>query len=570
MVNPGNVVSKNSLKEDFPMFGGLKISICSVLVFALVLGLFPATGAADPSLVGWYQLEDNADDSSGYDNHGTAQGGPLWTNGPSGYGRAIELDGVDDYVEVPHNAVLTVDSEVTVMAWIKAGRHTGPGGAAWQAILTKGNSSRSYSLYTTSSGNLHFSTAGVGSTSSSTVPLNEWAHVAAMVVGGVHRYYINGAFAGEGGSGVVLPGAADTETVLLGASHEADREFLGLMDDARIYNRSLTEAEIQPLAMQYGTSNPIPEDGSDVAPQVWGDNVYMILDYTLAVGATTHTAYFSDNIQEVIDRNPDNSLGSTPPWPLVDENAFVVGYDHEAIEEFARAPLVLGTTYYWCVDASDGITTWLGSVWRFTVMPPYAWGPTPPDGAEMVPTETTLSWKLGDVETDGYTVRYLLYVGTDEAAIEAIANGDVAAPEYVGTIELASYDITDLEGETLHFWRVDTRLQEALPPFPITYETGEVWSFETLPEVPEVNIVEVDLVGWWKLDGDITFWMAFDSSGYKNHGEFYGDPTFVPGHMDNALDLDGVDDWWRSRPPPESAATIRERLPAGQSPTVRP
>ena len=544
MVNPRNVVSNNSLKEDFPMFAGLKISICSVLAFALVLGLFPATGAADPSLVGWYQFENNADDSSDYANHGTAQGGPLWTNGPSGYGRAIEFDGVDDYVEVPHNAVLTVDSEVTVMAWIKAGRHSGPGGAAWQAILTKGNSSRSYSLYTTSGGYLHFSTAGVGTTSTTIVPLDEWVHVTAMVVGGAHRYYINGIAAGEGGSGIVLPGAADTETVLLGDSHEADREFLGLMDDARIYNRALTEPEIQPLAMQYGTSNPIPEDGSDVAPQVWGDNVYMMLDYTLAVGATTHTGYFSDVEQNVIDRNPDNSLGSTPPWPSVDDNAFVVGYDYEAIEEFAREPLVFGTTYYWCVDASDGVTTWLGNVWSFTVMPPYAWGPTPPDGAEMVPTETTLSWNLGDLVTDGYSVRYVLYIGTDKAAVEAIAAGNLTAPEYVGAlIEPTSFDITGLEGETEIFWRVDTRRMESLPPFPITYEKGVVWSFETLPVPPDVDIVDEDLVGWWKLDGDVVEYWIFDSSGYGNHGEPRGDPTYGPGKIDNAIELDGDGDW---------------------------
>ncbi len=124
----------------------------------------------------------------------------------AGYGgNALAFDGVDDYVEIPHAASLTVSTEVTVMAWINTSRYRGGpvGGADWQAILAKSNDPRSYSFYTYTDGTLHFSTtsggAYVGSNSTGTVPLSEWVHVAAMVIGGRHRYYINGEPAGEGG-----------------------------------------------------------------------------------------------------------------------------------------------------------------------------------------------------------------------------------------------------------------------------------------------------------------------------------------------------------------------------------
>jgi len=228
--------------------------------------------------------------------------------------------------------------------------------------------------------------------------------------------------------------------------------------------------------------DPSPADGSNAGPEYYPPNVYMMLDYTPGDGAITHTAYFSDVEQDVIDRNPAKSLGSTPPWPAVSETAFVVGYDDVSIVEYARTPLVAGTTYYWCIDEFDGVDTWSGNVWRFTVMPEHAWGPTPEDGAEMVPADLTLTWNLGDLETSGYSVRYILYIGTDEAAIEAIAAGSTTAPEYVGApIEPTSFDITDLDPETEHFWRVDTRRMESLPPFPTVYEKGEVWSFTTGP-----------------------------------------------------------------------------------------
>jgi len=44
------------------------------------------------------------------------------------------------------------------------------------------------------------------------------------------------------------------------------------------------------------------------------------------------------------------------------------------------------------------------------------------------------------------------------------------------------------------------------------------------------------LVGWWKFDGNMQ-----DSSGSGNHGVAGGNPTFVPGKLSNALNLDGDD-----------------------------
>jgi hypothetical protein len=100
----------------------------------------------------------------------------------------------------------------------------------------------------------------------------------------------------------------------------------------------------------YTAGSPDPADGSSVGPEVWPPNVYLILDYTPGVGAITHTAYFSDVEQEVIDRLSSRSLGSVPPWPAVTETGFVVGYDDPGIPEYARTPLVAGKTYYWCID----------------------------------------------------------------------------------------------------------------------------------------------------------------------------------------------------------------------------
>jgi len=177
-----------------------------LITFVVVLGLsISVAEGADPSLVGWWRFDEGsgttAYDTSGYGNDGTLMNGPQWVNGQ--LKMALQFDGVDDFVQVPHDNILTVDNEVTVMAWINTSRYGGPGTEDWQGILAKGNDPRSYSFYTESGGGLHFSTAGVG-TVSSQVPLNEWVHVCAMVSAGQHVYYINGQPAGTGGSGIVI------------------------------------------------------------------------------------------------------------------------------------------------------------------------------------------------------------------------------------------------------------------------------------------------------------------------------------------------------------------------------
>jgi hypothetical protein len=298
------------------------------------------------------------------------------------------------------------------------------------------------------------------------------------------------------------------------------------------------------ILISFKSSAPNPADDSTVpAKDDAPPNAYMILDYRPGLGSIINTAYFSDVEQDVIDRDPDRCLGSVPPWPIYSDTAFVVGFDDPGIPEYARAPLVPGTTYYWCVDCDDGTTVYPGDVWSFTVMSKAAWGPSPYDGEEMVKTDGTMTWNLGDVDPSGLILSYNIYIGTDEAAVAAVATGDTASPLYAGNVDTESFDYSGLAEGAEIFWRVDTELTQNRPPFESTIEKGDVWSFTTIPAPPVVPIVDEDLVGWWKLDGDVVVYWIFDSSGYANHGEPQGNPTFVPGQVDNALDFDGGGDF---------------------------
>ncbi|MBN2269513.1 MAG: hypothetical protein JXN61_02805, partial [Sedimentisphaerales bacterium] len=387
------------------------------------------------------------------------------------------------------------------------------------------------------------------------------------------------------------------------AGGHVDRWF-GYIDEIRISDSALDPLEF--LQVSVKADDPVPADGSSVPPQYADPNVYMILDYKPGVGAVTHTAYFSDVEQDVIDRDEEHCLGSVPPWPEISDTAFVVGYDYPGIPEYARTPLVAGKTYYWCIDESDGTATHNGDVWSFTVMPKEAWGPTPPDGAELVSQNLTCTWHLGNQAISGYTLSYDVYCGTDEDAIAAIAMGATTAPQYVGNVPTETIDL-GLNPLTEYFWRVDTKLKKLSMPPTTTYTKGEVWSFTTgpkgiggilrewwfdigggdliadlknHPDYPDnptgsdiVNLFEgpIDLAdyygtrlhGWLYVTttGDYTFWIATD-----NQGELWLSTDMNPANATLIADLSGGDNWApvRGWTDPDVHPSVPIHLEAGQ------
>jgi hypothetical protein len=115
------------------------------------------------------------------------------------------------------------------------------------------------------------------------------------------------------------------------------------------------------------------------------------------------------------------------------------------------------------------------------VIPEEAWNPRPKIGAKYVPTDGTMTWKLGSVDTTGYGVSYEIYIGKDWRAVFHATGG---SPEYMDHVNTESYDYSFLEYGTLHFWRVDTVLTKLVPPFTKVVTKGRVWNFTTVTPVP--------------------------------------------------------------------------------------
>lgn len=202
-------------------------------------------------LVGWWTFDDGTGtDWSGNGRNGALSGSPSVVQGI--IGSALGLNGSSQYVTatIPGGA----PAITTMMAWVKLTNYTNyntfissPGGAAGYQF--RANQATGIMELDRTATNL------VG-TSTSSVPLGRWVHVAVSYndVSGAFVFYINGVI-DKSSTNVVttIPSA----TIYIGSFAGTSQFFTGSIDDVRIYNRVLAPSEInaiynQGLAFQQG------------------------------------------------------------------------------------------------------------------------------------------------------------------------------------------------------------------------------------------------------------------------------------------------------------------------------
>jgi hypothetical protein len=214
-------------------------------------------GAA--GLVGHWKLDDasgtTAVDSSANANNGTLKAGPQWVAGYDG--GALEFDGGNDYVELPIGSVISSLTNSTFATWVNFSNT----GGAWQRIFDFGNDTTAYMFLTPRlgmTGPMRFGiTIGGGgspeqmATAPATLP-GGWRHVAVAIDAdaGTITLYLDAAVVAQNTEATLSPvDLGVTTSNWLGRSQYAvDAFYSGLIDDFRIYNRALTQAEIAHLA----------------------------------------------------------------------------------------------------------------------------------------------------------------------------------------------------------------------------------------------------------------------------------------------------------------------------------
>ena len=233
---------------------GGTLFIDDIRLFAYERRIVTPTEPDTVGLVAHYKLDQNANDSSGNNNHGTLAGNPQWLTGKMG--GAVDLDGRNDYIDCGNAPSLNVTGPITISAWIYP---VGSGLSTYPRIVDKSNGTGAadpgFKMYPRSAENyvVTLSAGGASRYSSSSVVLNSWNYVAFAITGTQWKFLMNGVW--DEWEESALP-SLSTNPLFIGNSPVGDRHFDGLIDDVRIYSRALTTAEIAWLA---GETEPFEE-----------------------------------------------------------------------------------------------------------------------------------------------------------------------------------------------------------------------------------------------------------------------------------------------------------------------
>jgi len=444
------------------------------IYFVFSLFVLVVAGNTNADLVGHWALDEGSGttvtDVSGNGNDGTITDNPgfddpTWIVGVAGGALEFHGDtsvyGSSNYIDCGHSPSLDITGPISIALWIRPDADDpegkgSPGGEtapmckamsgmspSWSFQVRYGwGGPQPYMAFTFNTSPRAWAFVGKN------LERFEWCHIACSYDGTTLKCYLNGEQTDETPMGAIT----SSQTPVLIGSDGWGCDWIGAIDDVRMYDNALSELEI--LGTMEGGMPPYawgsePKDGA-LHPDTWvtlrwqpgpyavSHDVYIGDDFDLVDGATRDSAEFRGNQSSTF------IVAGFPGFPYPDG-------------------LVPGTTYYWRIDEvndADPNSPWKGPIWSFSIPPKTAYFPDPPDGAGSVgPDNVILTW------TPGFGAKlHTIYFGDD---YDTVDNATVGTPS--GT---ATHSPGALEREKVYYWRVDEFDGLA------TYK-GDVWSFTT-------------------------------------------------------------------------------------------
>jgi len=190
----------------------------------------------DTRLIGHWKFDGNAQDSSGKNNHGTLGGNPTFVAGKVGT-NAINLDG-SDYVAIDGLVNDITSTNITLSVWVKTTQSTEGN------VIAANDSTSGHPLMIGISGGSPYVNDGGDTRFPPPINDNQW-HLLTYVRNGSTGYiYVDGVQRGTYTSGFSLSTVTRWSIGQEWDNVTPSDFYTGVVDDARIYNYSLSEGEV--------------------------------------------------------------------------------------------------------------------------------------------------------------------------------------------------------------------------------------------------------------------------------------------------------------------------------------
>lgn len=520
--------------------------------------------AIDSGLRGYWSFDgEDVSGTSAYDRSGVGSVETL-TNGPTKVpgvvGQALNFDGTDDYTTTPDNNLLDIGNtaDLTLTGWFY--RDTAN---TDDTILAKKNSTAvgqaGYILYILASDDkLYFkvsdSTNEYQVVSTSTFTTTGWNHFAAVWdqdSAANTEIYINGTANNGTDTGTIgnVGSATNIRAIAIGAESDAGNPFDGKLDEIRIYQRTLSVAEIKSLYDQ-GSIDKINSSASQSqGTGQLGSGVlgYFSLDDNTGTSATDSST-----------NGNNGTLTNGPTW-TTGQIGSAVDFD--------------GTDDYVSIPDSGPLDMYEGKSFTLT-----GWF-----NRDTFTTDDTIVAKRNSItNTDA---GYVVYVddttdkltfeasdGTDELQMESTTtftstgwnhfalvwsdNSSLSTKLYVNGIQEAVTFTGILAAVNTMVNSVVLAIgaeSDAGNPFDGKIDEVRVYDWALSAEnaahlyhLTNPTGIDTGLKGYWSFDGQdflVSSTKTSDRSGADNIGTLTNGPTKVPGKIGQGINFDGTDDY---------------------------
>jgi hypothetical protein len=438
------------------------LAACSVVQAALAEW---ETAISDANPLHWYKFDETSTDCIDHGSgslNGIYEGVSLGQEGLFGAGTAVgfERSGAN---RATFTGATDLSCPWTVEYIVKTTK--APAGTDAQCLHDSTTTSIRLAGYT-SLGEAGFTLYGVADyqfTPAAGLTLNDlviqqdvWVHLVWRNNGSGTQFFIDGQLVATTADMIDLP-----RLTIGGRSGGTSDQLQGVLDEAVVFDRALTNAEILAHAsMTYPVkaTNPQPEDGAIHA------DTWVSLSWKEGDLAVSHDVYFGDDFDNV-----NNGLGGTFRGRCV-VTYFDIGLPGTPYPN-GLAP---GTTYYWRIDEieANGTTKHKGNVWSFMTGSQNAYNPFPSNGSKFVDLDVTLSWTTGFGD-----VSHNVYLGDDFDDVSEGLGDTFRVNQHSASLDIDVLYPDGLIPNKTYYWRID----EVESGGGMTYK-GDVWSFTaTIP-----------------------------------------------------------------------------------------